>query len=280
MTLMLIVTGVGLAGIAHRLSSPAKAQIGEAPATWGAESVRLSLSGADLRGWALNGRPGAGAVLLLHGVRGNRTTMMERAERLRQRGLAVLLMDLPAHGESGGARIGFGALEGDAVRAAWAELHRRWPNERHGFLGMSPGAASFVLADVRPRAQAVVLESMYPTLRDAVRDRLGLHLGEWARPLEPLLTLQLPMWIGQSVDDLRPIDHLKSLQGPLLIASGSEDRHTLWRETEALHAQALAPKRLWKVHGAAHEDLLRFDPNGYATEVFEFLSRQLHTPNP
>src|SRR4051812_13185302 len=52
-----------------------------------------SRSGSDVRGWFLRGVPGEGAVLLLHGVGDNRTSMVARARFLHRAGYSVLLPD-------------------------------------------------------------------------------------------------------------------------------------------------------------------------------------------
>ena len=66
--------------IGHFASAPAAATIGDGPPELAAENVRIvSQSGATLAGWYVAGRPGAGAVVLLHGVRANRWSMVRRA---------------------------------------------------------------------------------------------------------------------------------------------------------------------------------------------------------
>src|SRR5262249_1038978 len=84
-------------------------RLGPPPPDLGAEAVTIvSPSGSGLRGWYIAGRPGGGAVVLLHGVHANRLAMLRRARLLKAEGFAVLLFDLQAHGESAGTRITFG----------------------------------------------------------------------------------------------------------------------------------------------------------------------------
>jgi uncharacterized protein len=100
------VIGVGLL-----LSRPAASEIGAPPDDLAAESVTMiSASGSTLRGWFLPGRPGGGGVVLMHGVRANRLSMVQRTRMLHESGFAVLLFDFQAHGESSGKRITFGHL--------------------------------------------------------------------------------------------------------------------------------------------------------------------------
>jgi len=104
-----------------------------------------------------------GSVLLLHGLRSDRLQMLARARFLTAAGYFVLLIDLPAHGESSGDRITFGMREGKGVEAALDYLRQRFPRDRIGVIGVSLGAASLVLSHPARPPDAVVLESMYPT---------------------------------------------------------------------------------------------------------------------
>jgi fermentation-respiration switch protein FrsA (DUF1100 family) len=233
------------------------------------------------RGWLVAGTPGAGVVLLLHGVRSDRRQMLERARFLHRAGYTALMLDLPAHGESDGERITFGARESAGVRAALVYLRQSYPGERIGVIGVSLGAASLVLAHANPAPDAVVFESMYPTIADATRDRIAIRLGNGAgAALAPLLLSQLPLRLGVSQADLRPIDDIRYLHSPVLIAAGEADRHTTKFETERIFAAANPPKKLWLVPGAAHVDLHRFAPAAYDRTVLSFLATYLRRPPP
>jgi pimeloyl-ACP methyl ester carboxylesterase len=90
--------------------------------------------------------------------------MLSRAEFLQRSGYSVLLIDFQAHGESTGQHSTFGDLESRDVVAALELLRLELPGERLGVIGVSLGAAAFVLAEGRPKVDAAVLESMYPTI--------------------------------------------------------------------------------------------------------------------
>lgn len=273
-----VLAGALVLGAGEWLTRSAARTVGAAPIDLAAQTVRIATQdGGELVGWFARGAPGAGAVLLLHGVRSDRRQMLPRARALHAAGYAVLLVDLQAHGESSGERITFGAREGAGVVAALAFLRHAQPGERIGVIGVSLGAASLVLAHPRPAPDAVVLESMYPTLAEAVANRLQTVLGPLGRHLAPLLLWQMPLRLGLHADALRPIDAVARLGAPLLLVSGREDRHTTWQETERIFAAALPPKALWPVEQAAHVDLYAAQAPAYAARVFGFLSVHLRT---
>lgn len=276
----LSLTAVGGLVVGEWLTRPVRSVIGPPPAGLRAEEVRLEVApGQAIVGWFLPGRPGEGAMLLLHGVRGNRLQMLARARWLQREGIASLLVDLPAHGESDGERIGFGRLEAPAVEAALAWLRSRCPGERIGGLGVSLGGASLLFAERQPELQALVLESVYPSIDAAVHDRLAMRLGDAAATLlSPLLLAQIPLRLGFGTDRLRPVDAIADVRAPLIVASGTEDLHTRWPETEALFTAGREPKSLWPVPGAAHVDLHAFAPAAYEARLAPWLHQQLHTP--
>ena len=263
-------------GAGELLSRPAPRTVGAPPADFPARQVLIGdATGPVVAGWFMPGQPGRGVVLLLHGVRADRTQMLARARFLHRAGYASLLVDLPAHGESAGERITFGAREAAGVRAALAYLRRNLPAERVGVIGVSLGAASLVLAQPVPAPDAVVLESMYPTIGEAVANRLAMRLGPLGAGLAPALLWQLPLRTGVGAHALRPIDGLARLGAPVLIASGTGDRHTPWPETRRLFDAAAHPKELWPVDGAAHVDLHAFAPHAYEARTLRFLGAHL-----
>jgi len=271
-----VVGALALAAAGEFLSRPVNCAIGDPPSDLHAASVRIPISASQaIAGWLARGKPGHGVVLLLHAVRSNRTQMLGRARFLQAAGYSVLLVDLPAHGESPGDHITFGAHEAVGVSSALAFLRSEFPGERIGVIGVSIGAASFVLSRPSVPPSTVVLESMYPTISEAVADRLAIRFGSLGARLSPLLLWQLPLRLRVTEEQLRPIDALPGLHAPLLIASGTNDQHTTWAETERIFAVANQPKELWAVQGAAHVDLHAYDPGTYEAVMLKFLANHL-----
>lgn len=243
----------------------------------GVRTVALRAGGQPVEGWLLEGR-GKGALLLLHGIRADRRQMLARARFLNAAGYTVLLIDLPGHGASPAPAITFGLKEGQAVDSALRWLRARYPDEKLGVIGVSLGAASYVLCEACPRVDAVVLESMYPTIEEAIEDRLRLRIGPLAAPVSKLLLWQLPLRLDIDPGQLRPIARMPALGAPVLVASGAADLHTTIAETRRIHAAAGGDKLLWEVPGAAHVDLHAYAPSEYERRITGFLARHLAAP--
>lgn len=266
------------------LARPAPAFVGSAPSSLGARNVSFpSASGSVIHAWLAPGKPGGGAVLLLHGMGGNRSDMLGRARFLHRAGFTVLAPDFQAHGESAGRYITFGELESLDARAALAFLRAAAPGERVGIIGVSMGGAASLVGAVPVDADALVLESVYPTFRDAVSDRLHVWLGPLGflgGAVTPALIQLVTPRIGVDADSLRPIDAIGRVNEPVLVIGGTEDGYTPLDETRALFDHAPQPKELWEVAGAGHEDLHAFAPREYERRVGEFLSAYLRGTPP
>jgi len=271
------IVSVAVLGAGDVLSAPAKMTIGAPPANLHAQDVSiLDSQGRNIAGWYSPGIPGKGSILLLHGIRSNRTQLLGRANFLHAEGYTVLMIDLQAHGESDGSRISFGYREARGVAAAIKYLRARNVHDPIGVIGESLGAASYALADVRPAPNAEILESMYPTINEALDDRLRLRLGPLGPLLSPLLIDQLTLWLGIDASQLRPIDHMASLGSPVFIIAGTRDRRTTVAETRRIFEAARSPKALWLVNGAAHVNMYDFTPSEYRKRISGFLSQYMH----
>lgn len=272
--LLFLLACAAVLGAGELLSAPARRSVGEPPPELFATAVRIPVGASYVSGWVARGA-GSGAVLLLHGVRSDRRQMVKRALWLNQSGYSVLLIDLAAHGESPGERITFGAREADGVRAALQWLRRQLPGERVGVIGVSLGGASTLLAGPGKLLDALVIESVYPTIEDAVENRLAIRLGTAGRWMAPVLLKQIPLRSGVAVTALRPIEALAAMAAPVLVIGGDLDQHTSADETRRMHAAAPGRASLWMVPGAGHIDFHAHARDAYEQRVGSFLATHL-----
>ena len=126
--------------------------------------------GQTLRGWWLE-QPGAKTVVILaHGYVMNRAEMAPVAAPLWKEGCSCLLFEFRAHGRSSGSRSGLGWPERRDVRAAVEFARSRAPGARVVLIGSSMGSAAsaFALGDDPGLADALVLDSSYSRLSNAI----------------------------------------------------------------------------------------------------------------
>lgn len=271
-----LLVGLGISWrVASELVRPRPRTVGDPPADFEAETVRIpSDSGSVLAGWYAP-RPNAkGAVLLLHGFQGTRLQMLDRARLLAKEGYSVLLFDFQAHGESPGEHVTVGYEEQKDVRAALDYLRTRQPEMPVAIVGLSMGGAAAILA--RPEGvDAMVLESVYPSIAEAIGNRVGRRLGRLGPVASWVLLTQVRIRLGISPDDLRPIDALGEVKCPVLVMAGAKDRATTIEETQRMFDCITAPKELVVFPEAGHANLHSTDAEKYRERLLGFLEKSL-----
>lgn len=193
--------------------------------------------------WWAGATPDAPAVLYLHGARWNLTGHVRRMEQLRRMGFAVFAIDYRGFGKSDGDLPSEQMAYEDA-RAAWAWMARQQPDpSRRYILGHSLGGAIAIdlaagMAGGPPQARGLIVESSFTTLADAAN---ALTLS-W---------LPANFLLSQKFDSLEKI---KSVDMPVLVVHGNNDRLLPSRFSEALFKAAKAPKKLLLIDNASHNN--------------------------
>jgi pimeloyl-ACP methyl ester carboxylesterase len=90
--------------------------------------------------------------------------MVDRARFLRRAGYSVLLIDFQATGETKGDHITFGWKESRDALAAIDFIHHVDPSARVAIIGSSLGGVAALLATPPLKVNALILESVYPTI--------------------------------------------------------------------------------------------------------------------
>ena len=263
---------------AWRLTSPSRRIVGDPSpeiAAFTQSVVFPSRDGLKLSGWLVAAQNSTKAVVLLHGNGSSRRQMLARAKLFHDAGYAVLLYDARGHGLSEGDRVSAGWFETSDLLGAFDFLRANGCRQ-FGCLGASQGGATILLAagKLPPEVRWVIVESTYPTMRDALdrRFRNDLHLPGW---LAGIFFVPLAEWrLGLSIDQISPITHISSLHCPVFVLGGETDRHTLPISTQAIFAAAREPKKLWLVPGAGHVDLFGFAHQEYMRRVLRFASQR------
>lgn len=274
--LCLVLAGVTSWLIGGTLLAPACCSVGPPPKQWTVESVTLKNKlGGKIAAWYVPAEGARATVVLLHPIRGNRRTMLGRATLLHDAGYTVVMIDMQAHGESPGEAITLGYLERYDAAAAVEFARAKDPRHRIGVIGWSLGGAAALLASPLD-IDAMVLEAVYPTVDEAVVDRLARRVGPLSHLVAPLLIWQLGPRLGINASDLRPIDHVAKIACPVLVAAGEGDEHTTIAESRRMFEAAVEPKEFVVFRGAKHEDFLAFDKELYKSRVLAFFAKWIN----
>ncbi len=225
------------------------------------DAMVVSTDGTHLKGWYYEpDQPNGAAVILLHGIGGNREDLVGLGVVFEKAGYRVLLPDLRGHGTSDGLTT-LGVRESDDVHA-WADwmLLRSGVNRIYGF-GVSLGGSVLLESlDREKRFRAVVAESAFTTFPDVAVERISRGLPgpvKWlAFPFVDTALLWTRIRYGADLKTGSPLQSVKRTNVPVLLIHGRDDP-----KTEAEHSRKLAAANrgvtdLWLVPGAGQANSL------------------------
>jgi alpha-beta hydrolase superfamily lysophospholipase len=201
--------------------------------------------------WWPAAKPGAPAVLYLHGARWNLTGQLFRIEQLHDFGFSVLAIDYRGFGKSSGELPSEETVYEDA-RLAWQHLKTLQPDPRKRLIyGHSLGGAIAIDLASQPgqqqQARGLIVESTFTTLADIARSLSY-----------PWLPLQL--LLSQKFD---AVDKIAQVGMPVLIVHGTSDRYVPSHFSEKLYAAAPQRKKLLLVEGGTHNNSMRVGESAY-----------------
>src|SRR5680860_608488 len=210
----------------------------------GSRDVTLQTrDGLELRAWfvpAADREDTGMAVLLAPGNGGNRAGRAEFAERLSQRGLAVLLMDYRGYGGNPGSPSEEG-LAADADAAAQALEELGYPAARVLYFGESLGTGVVAALQVERPPAGMVLRSPFTDLAD-----VGSHHYPWL-PVRALLRDRFPV-----------VEHLASSEVPVTVIYGDRDSVVPSPLSARVAERVPALAELVVLEGANHNDPAMF----------------------
>ena len=209
-------------------------------------------SGA-LTGWHCHatGAIQRGTIVFLHGIAGNRDSAAAVVDRFLPLGFNVIAYDARAHGSSAGELCTYGYYERHDVRRVIAEIGA----SRVFLIGHSLGAAvALQAAAIEPAVRGVVAVSTFADLRSVATERedvrgLPSWLIEWG-------ISQVERRGSFDVDATSPLRAAASINVPVLLIHGADDRRPSPAHSERVLAALRGDKHLVVVTGAGHFDVL------------------------
>jgi len=219
----------------------------------------------------------ARSVLLLHGIRDSKQSMLGWGRRLAAAGYRAVLVDLRGHGRSSGRTLSYGVRERRDLSEILDALGERGPA---AVLGHSYGAATAIqLAGADRRIAAVVAVSSFTRLRAVAH----LYLRRYLFGLAPLLPAgeidrrvdQAGREGGFDPDAASPIDAIRRTTAAVLLVHGAEDRSIPARHSRELYAASSSPRRLVVVAGEGHDGVMTDRRGVLRAEAMGWLARWL-----
>jgi uncharacterized protein len=241
-----------------------------------------SFDGTQLHGWFLERGWWRPTVIALHGVTGNRTSLIRFGSMLYAAGFNVFLFDGRGHGESAGDFVTYGYHEVSDVGAAIDHVTQRFKLRQptFGIVGMSMGAAIALQTAARdPRIRAVWAESPFASLNQISQEYIAnaTRLPQMAlAPLTWAASLVASQRGNFSVSAVSPLSIAPKITCPVQLVHGLEDDFVRPHHSRTLFdALTNAPKDLWLIGGARHTRCYHRAANEYRRRLPEFFRRHL-----
>jgi len=237
--------------------------------------------GVRLRGWLAIASPNAPTIILAHGFKGTRVSMLPWARFLYAAGYNVLLFDDRGCGQSDGWGIGLGSTEPNDIIGAVRYLKSRsdLTNRRYGALGVSLGAGVVLLAAARePALVAVVADSAWADERPQLDRMSSVPIGRLSLPVLPYEPALVDALIGARLEATSPSVAIgKIAPRAVFLIHSADDRNTTTPLTgEAqLYAAAGQPKQQWIAPSGGHAGALAAHPAEYQQRVLAFFAQYL-----
>jgi alpha-beta hydrolase superfamily lysophospholipase len=265
--------------VAARLSSPVRQPTERSPAHEDLDFQDVSFESTDglaLKGWWVPGDGSSQAVVLVHGLEGNKSDehVLKTASVYSGAGYSVLMFDLRGHGESEGKRTTVAYQEVRDVRGAlsWLEKERGFGPGEVVLHGWSMGGATVLRSAPETGVAAVVEESGYADLPLLLRDRLPQSSGlpSFFNPgifLMAKLFLDLDPWAVRPAEDAAK---LSEAGVPLLIVHSKDDEVVPFEHAQML-AASYPDAEFWRLEGYGHVGACNHP--GYRQELLDFLGK-------
>jgi fermentation-respiration switch protein FrsA (DUF1100 family) len=223
------------------------------------QDVWIDFGKDKIHGWWIpSSKPTAPALLYFHGNASNNGDLIEVAAIFHSLDISVLLIDYRGYGRSSPIFPNETSVYQDA-EAAWQYLVNKLGIEPENIFvyGHSLGGAIVIdLATRHSDMAGAIVEGTFTSMKDMAGDLSWLRIY----PLKGLVT--------QHFDSISKIN---SLQTPLLILHGSEDKIVPVAMAKELFAAAPHPKQLVIIPQANHNNLPKFGDRQFLFTLQQFI---------
>lgn len=200
-----------------------------------------------------NSQPAGGAptqpaatVVLLHGMGEGKAIYLGVARRLSARGLNAVLIDLRAHGCSGGKYVTYGAKEKHDVMAVLDCLAQRGLaiGDVYAFGATLGGAAAIQYAAIDPRCKGVVAVAPYKDARSIARWIVFFHAPTMSEANFARTLARAGQLADFDPDEASAVAAAGKFAGPMLLVHGLLDLSVPLDHSQAIYDSAGGPRKL------------------------------------
>lgn len=248
---------------------PAKIITNLEPSDLGLEYEEITLKSADniiLSGWFIPNNKTKATIVVMHGYPADKANLLGIAEFL-AKDFNVFLFDFRSFGKSEGSYTTVGYREKNDLLGAINFLEKGKNITRIGLYGFSLGGAVALMTNHR-NVKAIVTDSAYAELSHMLNQMYRIFFV-FKYPLAYLTKLYGILFLGTNINDVSPVDNIKSIKVPILLIHAEKDSQIPVKEAYLLH-NANKNAELWIVEGADHGMTHGINQQKYEEKIIKF----------
>lgn len=230
-----------------------------------------------LKGWYFNNPPNPVNItlLIIHDINESKINYISHARQFWERGIRVLLMDMRAHGNSGGEKFYLGMQSPFDVLSILDTVYNLPETDNVVLFGKGIGAGiALEAAALDHRQQSLVLQSPYDKLENYVKNYAANKWGLLNYILYPISSRNLQRQIGVKITDVQLTERIKELVNPLMIILGTDDKLINPQQSKKVYvASPTLDKQIMIVKDAGHDNIDLVEGESYFNKISIFMVR-------
>ncbi len=220
-------------------------------------------------------------ILVLHGIADCKERYYQMAKRLVDKGCNVVLVDLRAHGKSGGKYCTFGYYEKDDMQRLITEIGKRDSVHPIGIYGVSlGGAVALQTLGIDQRLKFGIIESTFNEF-EKVSVEYGKRFFGFRSPwLAHHINTKSGVIAKFPPEEVRPVESARKITCPMLMIHGDADaRIPIAFGQDNFAALGSKEKEFYTVRGAGHDNLKTVAGEKFYETIGRFLEKQISSVN-
>ena len=219
-----------------------------------------------------------GSMILIHGIGGCKEHFIGLAEKLGTMGISSFLFDLRGHGESEEKYLTFGFKEKKDFAKVVDFIKNENPELPIGIWGNSlGGAVAIQTLEYDEQIDFGVIESTFHDLNQIVFDyKKRILKGFGIRFVSDFGLKRAGEIGGFDPQKIKPIESVKNIEQPVLIAHGTADKNISFEYGKLLFENLKSKEKVFvPVEGGGHEGLFRTGGEAYGKAILDFIESNL-----
>ncbi len=202
-----------------------------------------------LKGWYIKQEDAVTAktILILHDINESKISQLPTADALFQLGFNICMMDLQAHGESGGDKFLINDATSSYLSVVLDSLYCLFETNRVAVL--APGVSALLAVNWMvndKRADILVLQNPINKFNNLLKQRVKQKWGSFASIVYPLAKMNYKKSAGIQPDSLNLSEWVQHIKKPMMVVITDSATEMEAKDALAVYEKAASPKKkIW-----------------------------------